>query len=76
MRGVLGILVTNLPHQKPMAIAFIPGRIADGQYANMHSGAIRYVRGHIKMLDRTKLESTVCECYQVVKDEFDRLLGT
>ncbi len=38
-------------------------------------GAIRYVRGHIKILDRAILEATACECYQVVKDEFDRLLG-
>ncbi|MDT5062102.1 MAG: hypothetical protein QOH63_2561 [Acidobacteriota bacterium] len=38
-------------------------------------GAISYVRGHIKILDRQKLEATVCECYRVVKDEFDRLLG-
>jgi len=40
------------------------------------AGAIRYVRGRIKILDRHKLEEIVCECYQVVKDEFDRLLGT
>jgi len=39
------------------------------------SGAISYIRGHIKILDRLKLEDTVCECYQVVKKEFDRLLG-
>jgi hypothetical protein len=26
-------------------------------------------------MDRQKLEETVCECYRVVKDEFDRLLG-
>ena len=39
------------------------------------AGAISYVRGHIKILDRQRLEETVCECYQVVKDEFDRLLG-
>jgi len=39
------------------------------------SGAISYVRGHITILDREKLEETVCECYRVVKDEFDRLLG-
>ena len=39
------------------------------------AGAISYVRGHIKILDRQKLEETVCECYQVVKDEFHRLLG-
>jgi CRP-like cAMP-binding protein len=38
-------------------------------------GAISYVRGHIQILDRQRLEETVCECYRVVKDEFNRLLG-
>jgi CRP-like cAMP-binding protein len=38
-------------------------------------GAIRYVRGRINILDRQKLEETVCECYKVVQDEFVRLLG-
>jgi len=38
-------------------------------------GAISYVRGRIQILDRKKLEETVCECYRVVRDEFDRLLG-
>jgi CRP-like cAMP-binding protein len=38
-------------------------------------GAISYVRGHIQILDRQKLEQTVCECYRVVKDEAERLLG-
>src|ERR1044072_3359715 len=38
-------------------------------------GAISYVRGRIQILDRQKLEQTVCECYRVVKDEVDRLLG-
>jgi CRP-like cAMP-binding protein len=37
--------------------------------------AISYIRGHIQILDRRKLEDTACECYRVVKDEFDRLLG-
>jgi len=40
------------------------------------AGAISYVRGRITILDRHKLEEIACECYQVVKDEFDRLLGT
>jgi CRP-like cAMP-binding protein len=38
-------------------------------------GAISYIRGHITIMDRQRLEETVCECYRVVKDEFDRLLG-
>jgi CRP-like cAMP-binding protein len=38
-------------------------------------GLIKYVRGTITMLDRDALERTACECYRVVKDEYDRLLG-
>ena len=37
-------------------------------------GAIRYARGHIKVLDRPQLERLSCECYSVVKTEVDRLL--
>jgi Mn-dependent DtxR family transcriptional regulator len=37
-------------------------------------GVIQYSRGHIKVLDRAKLEKRVCECYAVVKKEYDRLL--
>ena len=37
-------------------------------------GLIRYSRGHIKVLDRKQLEARVCECYGVVKKEYDRLL--
>jgi CRP-like cAMP-binding protein len=38
------------------------------------SGLIHYSRGHITVLDRPRLERQACECYQVVKKEFDRLL--
>jgi cAMP-binding proteins - catabolite gene activator and regulatory subunit of cAMP-dependent protein kinases len=38
------------------------------------AGLIDYSRGHIIVLDRPGLEARVCECYQVVKTEFDRLL--
>ena len=38
------------------------------------AGLIEYSRGHIVVLDRRKLESRVCECYAVVKKEYDRLL--
>jgi len=39
------------------------------------AGIIRYSRGHITVLDRDRLERDVCECYAVVKKEFDRLLS-
>jgi CRP-like cAMP-binding protein len=37
-------------------------------------GVIEYSRGHITVLDRTRLETFSCECYAVVKRESDRLL--
>src|SRR5476649_644667 len=37
-------------------------------------GLIHYSRGRIKVVDRAGLEKRVCECYAVVKKEFDRLL--
>lgn len=39
------------------------------------AGLIRYSRGHIQVLDRPGLERAVCECYGVVKLEFERLLS-
>jgi len=38
------------------------------------AGLIEYGRGRIKVVDRPGLEARVCECYQVVKTETDRLL--
>jgi CRP-like cAMP-binding protein len=38
------------------------------------AGLIRYRRGRIAVLDRPGLEARSCECYQVVKKEFERLL--
>ena len=38
------------------------------------AGLIHYTRGHITVLNRKGLEERACECYQVVKTEFDRLL--
>ena len=39
-----------------------------------HAGLIRYARGRISVLDRPGLERRTCECYGVVKREYDRLL--
>lgn len=38
------------------------------------AGLISYRRGHISVLDRNGLEKRSCECYAVVKKEYDRLL--
>jgi CRP-like cAMP-binding protein len=38
------------------------------------AGFIRYARGHIAVLDRRGLERRACECYVVIKKEYERLL--
>lgn len=38
------------------------------------AGLISYARGHLKVLDRAALQLRSCECYAVVKTEYDRLL--
>jgi len=40
-----------------------------------HAGLISYRRGHISVLERSGLETRVCECYAVVKKELGRLLS-
>jgi CRP-like cAMP-binding protein len=37
------------------------------------AGLIEYTHGHIRILDRERLEATSCECYATVKSHFDRL---
>jgi CRP-like cAMP-binding protein len=61
-------LIADMLGVRREGVTLAAGRLQDG-------GAIKYVRGRIKIIDRKKLEDTVCECYQVVKTEFDRLLG-
>lgn len=38
-------------------------------------GLIRYQRGRIQIVDRKRLEASACECYKVVKAEYNRLFG-
>ena len=44
--------------------------------ALQRAGLIRYKRGHITILDRRGLKERSCECYEISKREFDRLLGS
>jgi Mn-dependent DtxR family transcriptional regulator len=39
------------------------------------AGFIEYRRGRIRIVDRPGLEAAACECYWIVRREFDRLLG-
>ena len=48
--------------------------VTEGALKLQHAGLISYARGHIKVLDRAGLEQCCCECYAVVKKEYDRLL--
>ena len=50
------------------SVTVAAGRLQD-------AGLINYARGHITILDRAGLEAIVCECYQVVRNEIDRLFG-
>jgi CRP-like cAMP-binding protein len=48
--------------------------VTEGALKLQNAGLIRYVRGRITVLDRAGLEKRTCECYAVVKKEYDRLL--
>jgi CRP-like cAMP-binding protein len=48
--------------------------VTEGALKLQQAGLIRYTRGHILVLDRDGLEKRTCECYAVVKKEYDRLL--
>ena len=61
-------LVANLLGVRRESITEAAGRLQEAGY-------IRYRRGHIAVLDRKGLETRSCECYEVVKKEFTRLLG-
>ena len=48
--------------------------VTEGALKLQKAGLIQYLRGHITVLDRKGLERRSCECYAVVKKEYDRLL--
>lgn len=50
------------------------GGVTEAALKVQDAGLISYTRGRIKVLDRLGLEKRSCECYKVVKDEYDRLL--
>jgi CRP-like cAMP-binding protein len=61
-------LIANMLGVRREGVTAAAGRLQE-------RGLISYVRGRIQILDRRGLEAAVCECYKVVKDEYDRLLG-
>jgi CRP-like cAMP-binding protein len=48
--------------------------VTDAAVRLQRAGMIRYARGHITVVDRKGLEARSCECYAVVKKEYERLL--
>ncbi len=60
-------LIANMLGVRREGVTEAAGKLQD-------AGLIRYSRGKITVLDRPGLEAQSCECYQVVKTEFDRLL--
>ena len=60
-------LIANMLGVRRESVTEAAGKLQD-------LGVIDYRRGHITVLDRAKLETLVCECYEVVKCETDRLL--
>jgi CRP-like cAMP-binding protein len=49
--------------------------VTDVMGALQKAGLIRYRRGHVTILDHEALRQRACECYEISKLEFDRLLG-
>ncbi|MGA2613842.1 MAG: Crp/Fnr family transcriptional regulator [Spirochaetia bacterium] len=60
-------LIANMLGVRREGVTEAAGRLQD-------AGLIHYSRGRIMVLDRPRLEKRVCECYDVVRKEFHRLL--
>ncbi len=61
-------LIANMLGVRREGVAVAAGRLQE-------QGYIEYSRGTVHILDRKGLEAICCECYKVVADEYDRLLG-
>ena len=61
-------LISNMLGVRREGVTEAAGKLQD-------AGLIRYQRGRITVLDRAGLEARTCECYRVVKTEYDRLLS-
>ncbi|MBT9463043.1 Crp/Fnr family transcriptional regulator [Hydrogenophaga sp.] len=48
--------------------------VTEGAGTLQKLGLIRYARGHVEVLDREGLEEQACECYALLRDEYQRLL--
>lgn len=60
--GFLGLMLGSRRESVTMAVGNLQDR-----------GAIKHRRGHITILDRDELEDAACECYEVVRGEYERL---
>jgi CRP-like cAMP-binding protein len=61
-------LMANMLGVRREGVTVAAGHLQEKNY-------IKYSRGTVIILDREGLESIACECYKVVSDEYDRLLG-
>lgn len=60
-------IISHLLGVRREGVTVTAGRLQD-------AGLISYSRGHIHILDRPGLEKNTCECYEVVKNEYERLI--
>jgi CRP-like cAMP-binding protein len=60
-------LIANMLGVRREGVTEAAGKLQD-------AGLVEYRRGKITVLDRARLQARSCECYDVVKKEFDRLL--
>ncbi len=61
-------LIANMLGVRRMGVTEAAGKLQE-------AGLIKYNRGRITVLDRVRLETRACECYRVVRREYDRLLA-